>query len=265
MRSTSAASGSPARARSPEIPHTVGNQGYAVVSCHVEELLDDTVFERYLRLVARRPSGFAIASLVRAPDPESGEDEGLWTERARELARHGPLGQHTHFGGRTQARPVGGDPAERVRGEAAVFRAAGLEPTWFCGGGWYMDEQVAAAVAELGYRDCTGTSFRPGYLEPGAPRLAAGAPAWLHVGGKRLFEVPTTHPLGPAARSVLGSLPPRVHVYFHDYELRRPRRRAALAATLAVLARRRRPLDLDALADGLAAAAPEEALRVSHA
>jgi hypothetical protein len=263
MRSTSAASGSLVRARSPEIPHTVGNQGYGVVSCHVEELLDDATFARYLRFVARRPFGFAVASLVRAPDVD--EDETVWAERVRQLAAHGPLGQHTHWGGRTQARPLEGDPAERVRREAEVFRAAGFAPTWFCGGGWYFDEGVAAAVAELGYRDCTGTSFRPSYLPAGAPRLPAARAAWLHIDGKRLFELPTTHPLGPAARAVVTKLPPGiVHLYFHDYELNDVRRRLALNATLALLARRRRPIDLDRLAEELAPQATAEELHVDR-
>jgi hypothetical protein len=42
-------------------------------------------------------------------------------------------------------------------------------------------------------------------------------------------------------------LPEVVHVHFHDYELLSAKRRAALAATLAVLARRRKPTDLGTL------------------
>lgn len=249
MRSTSAASGPSVRARSPEIPHIVGNQGYAVVSCHVEQLLDDAIFSRYLRFVARRPFGFRVTSLVRAADPAAGEDGDRWAERVSLLAEHGPLGQHTHFGGRTQARPVGGDPAARVRDDAQLFRRAGFEPGWFCGGGWYMDEAVASAAAELGYRDCTATSFRPAYLAAGAPRLAATEPVWIRLGAARLFELPTTHSIGPAARAAFGRLPAgTVHVYFHDYDLVEPRRRVALVGTLAALAVRRRATDLDAVA-----------------
>jgi hypothetical protein len=226
-------------------------------------MLDDAVWARYLRFVARRPWGFAVTSLVRAPDVD--EDERVWAERVRQLAAHGPLGQHTHWGGRSQARPVEGDPAERVRREAEVFRRNELAPAWFCGGGWYFDEGVAAAVAELGYRDCTGTSFRPSYLPAGAPRLPAARPAWLQLDGKRLFELPTTHPLGPAARAVVGKLPGGlVHVYFHDYELHDAKRRLALHATLALLARRRRPIDLDRLAEELAPDASVEELRVER-
>jgi hypothetical protein len=212
----------------------------------VENVLDDRIFARYLAFVGGRPAGFRVASLVRAPDPAAGEDPDRWAERVRRLVPHGPLGQHTHFGGRSQARPLEGDPVARVREEAGVFRAAGLAPTWFCGGGWYIDSAVAVAVSELGYADCTGTPTRPAYLQPDAARLAATEPTWLRVDGQRLLELPTTHGIGAAARAVVRPLPEGlVHVYFHDYDLADLRRRAALRFSLALLARRRRPADLD--------------------
>ena len=48
-----------------------------------------------------------------------------------------------------------------------------------------------------------------------------------------------------AARSL--RLPRYVHVHFHDYELLDARRTLAIRATLAVLARRRRPTELGAV------------------
>src|SRR4051812_13038827 len=134
MRSTSPASGGAPRPRSPQIPHT--ESGYAVVSCHVERPLDDEVWRRYLALVAARPAGFRIASLMRPPDFEHGETAEPWVERARAAAEHGPFGHHTHWTVPTHARPTGGDPAERVRTEGAWLRGQGLEPRYFCGGGW---------------------------------------------------------------------------------------------------------------------------------
>ena len=135
-----------------------------------------------------------------------------------------------------------------MRREGAWLRAQGLEPRFFCGGGWYTDRDVMGAVAELGYADATATAWRPSYLPPDAPRAALAQPAWVALGdGRRVLELPTTHSLGAAARALLGSLPPVVHVHFHDYELLDGRRRAALTATLALLARRRQPAGLDAL------------------
>jgi hypothetical protein len=218
---------------------------YAVVSCHVERLLDDFAWAAFSRLQARRPGGFAIAALIRPPDVPAGESEALWVARARIAAAHGPLGHHTHWGGPVQARPVDGDPVGRVRSEAAWLQERGLRPRLFCGGGWYMDERVAALLAELGYADCTATAFRPAYLPAGAPRLSLGEPARLRVGNAMLLELPATHSLGMAVRAALGPLPRYVHVYFHDSDLLHTRRRIALEAALAVLGRRCRPARLD--------------------
>ena len=90
-----------------------------------------------------------IAALLRPPDANAGEDTELWLERAREAAERGPLGHHTHFVGPAHARPAAGgaEHAERVRREAHWMREHGLEPRLFCGGGWYIDECVAAVLA----------------------------------------------------------------------------------------------------------------------
>jgi hypothetical protein len=223
-----------------------GTQGYAVVSCHVERPLDDGVWARYLALIDRRPGGFPIASLMRPP--AGGEDGTHFVERAREAAARGPFGHHVHWTSPTHARPTGPDPAGAVRREGAWLTEQGLEPRFFCGGGWYTDAEVMSAVADLGYADCTATAWRPPYLPEGSPRASLDQPANVVLDdGRTVLELPTTHSLGAAARSLLAALPPVVHVHFHDYELLDGRRRAALAATLALLARRRRPAGLDAL------------------
>ena len=222
---------------------------YAVASCHVERPLDDRVWACFSRLQASRPGGFRIAALLRPPDPAAAEDETVWLARAREAARHGPLGHHTHWTSPTHARPTEGDPGERVRREGAWLREQGLHPTLFCGGGWSMDASVANAASELGYADCTATSFRPPYLEPGAPRLSLAAPARLALpGGGELLELPTTHSLGRAARAALrGSDAAVLHVYFPDTDLLDRRRALALRFALTVLGRRRTVTELDAL------------------
>jgi hypothetical protein len=220
-----------------------------VVSCHVERPLDDRSWSLFSRLQQRRPGGLAIAALIRPPDPYAGEDEERWLARAREAAGRGPLGHHTHWTAPGHARPTAGGTADRVRYEGAWIRSQGLVPTLFCGGGWYIDSEVAEAAAELGYADCTATAFAPSYLPPAAPRASLDRPARLRLpSGARLLELPTTHSIGMAARSALGSLRgPVVHVYFHDTDLLDPRRRAAVIAVLAVLSRRARPTDLDRL------------------
>lgn len=180
----------------------------SVVSCHLERPLDDECWRRF-EAIARRHD---VIALIRPPDPAFREDEETWLGRARTLET---LGLHTHWTSPTHARPTGGDPAERVRREAAWMRERGLEPRWFCGGGWYTDDDVRAAVAELGLVDCTPRT--------GLPRDGV---------------LPTTHSLGRLARAVLGPLPRYVHAYFHDYDLLARRRRIALEASLRVLGAR---------------------------
>jgi hypothetical protein len=222
---------------------------YAVVSCHVERLLDDRAWRRFSRLQERMPAGFRIAALLRPPDEDAGEPVEVWLERAREAAARSPLGHHTHWGGRNQARPRSGSPEVRVRREGEWLRSVGLKPTLFCAGGWYFDERVAEAASDLGYVDCSATAFRPTFLATDEPHLSLNRPCWLEVStGRRLLELPTTHSLGMLIRSLLpnGNLSqPLVHVYFHDTDLLDRRRAAALHAALVMLARRRAPADLD--------------------
>ena len=195
------------------MPHIDGNSvpGGAVISCHLEQPLDDTTWRRF-DAIRRR---FDVIALIRPPDPAYGEDEAVWLERARTLG--GRLGLHTHWTSPSHARPTGGDPAARVREEAGWMRERGLEPRWFCGGGWYSDDDVRATVRELGLVDCTERGGVP------------------HDG-----VLPTTHSLGQLARAVLTpSLPAYVHADFHDYDLLDARRRIALVASLRVLGMRR--------------------------
>lgn len=232
---------------------------YAVVSCHVERPLDDAVWRRFVRLQARRPGGFAIAALLRPPDPATAEAglEETWLERARVAAQQGPFGLHTHWTAPDHARPTGGDPAGRVRADVAWLRGHGLDPRLFCGGGWYMDPAVAAVLAEEGLRDCTGTRFRPAYLAPDAPRLSAPAPRTLETAAGPLAELPSTHSIGMLVRALARPLPePLVHVYFHDTDLLDRRRAAALELGLRALRLRRRPARLDELAPPVTALFP---------
>jgi hypothetical protein len=184
----------------------------AVVSCHVERPLADDAWARFDSLQRRRPGGLDVIALVRPPDADYGEEEGPWLDRVRAAATRAPLGLHTHWTSPTHARPSGGDPAARVRREAEWMRDRGLDPRYFCGGGWYTDDDVRATVHELGLVDCT-------------PRTGTPADGVL----------PTTHSLGALARAVLRPLPDYVHAYFHDYDLLVPQRRYALYASLAVL------------------------------
>jgi hypothetical protein len=228
---------------------------YAVVSCHAERPLDDRVWAAFERLLRGRPGGFVVTPLLRPP--AEGEDERLWLERARLAASLAPLGHHTHWGGVTQARPVGDtDAAALVRSEIDWLRERGLEPRFFCGGGWYLDAPLAETLAAHGYVDCTATTFRQSYLADDAPRLQLDAPARVVLpSGSTLLELPATHSLGMLARA-LPRLRGLVHVHFHDWELVDRRRALALEGLLRALRLLRKPLAVDELAR-LAADAPE--------
>lgn len=229
-------------------------QRYAVVSCHVERLLDDSAWEPFERLLGDRPGGFVVTPFVRPP--ADGEDEDRWLQRARRAAELAPLGHHTHWGGVTQARPVGDvDAAAHVRREAEWMRARGLAPRFFCGGGWYLDTPLAETLADLGYVDCTATTFRQSYLADDAPRLQLAGPSRVELpSGTVLLELPATHSLGMLARGLV-RLDGLVHVHFHDWELADRRRAAALRAILRLLRLRRTPLTVEELA-GRAVDAP---------
>jgi hypothetical protein len=234
-----------------------GLERYAVVSCHVERPLDDRVWSAFARLLERRPAGFVVTPFLRPPAP--GEDEKRWLDRARHAAALAPLGHHTHWGGVTQARPTEGtDAAAPVRREIDWLRDRGLEPRYFCGGGWYLDVALAETLAACGYVDCTATTFRQSYLGDDAPRLQLAAPARVRLpSGAVLLELPATHSLGMLARGILRLSGP-VHVHFHDWELVDRRRAAALEALLRLLRLRRRPLTVAELAERVATA-PERA------
>lgn len=220
---------------------------YAVVSCHVERPLDDRVWAAFERLLERRPAGFVVTPLMRPP--ADGEDEEIWLRRARRAAELAPLGHHTHWGGVSQARPVGDtDAAAHVRREAEWVRRRGLEPRFFCGGGWYLDAALAEVLAGFGYVDCTATTFRQSYLADDAPRLQLAGPARVALpSGAELLELPATHSLGMLARG-LARLDGLVHVHFHDWELVDRKRAFALHALLYALRARRTPLAVDDLA-----------------
>ena len=223
---------------------------YAVVSCHVERPIDDEIWRRFADVQRARPAGFAIAALLRPPDPAHEEDETPWVQRAREAAANGPLGHHTHWTAPDHARPTAGGTGERVLAEGRTFRELGLAPTLFCGGGWYTDGAVAEACAELGYVDCTPRASRPPYLAAGDRWASLAAPAVVDLpSGRTLSAIPTTHTLGDLGRALTRrDLPSLVHVYFHDTDLADVRRRAFLHLFLRALARRAQAVDLDRLA-----------------
>jgi hypothetical protein len=202
-----------------------------------------------------------VAALVRPADSGHHEDEAAWLERAKAASTRGPIGHHAHWTAPDHARPTNDATGPRVLDEGRRLRELGLEPTLFCGGGWYTDGDVAEACAELGYVDCTPRAQRPPYLPEGERWASLGAPAVVVLpSGRELGSIPTTHSLGDLARALpRRALPELVHVYFHDTDLLDRRRRLLLHSVLRLLALRARVTDLDTLATQLLPGAPRVA------
>lgn len=231
------------------------SEAYAVVSCHVERVTDDRVWSATSRLLDTRCGGFAVTPFLRPP--AEGENEAVWLERARFAASRGPVGHHTHWGGPTRARPVHGvDAGPVARAEAEWLRGHAIEPRFFCGGGWYLDTELAETIASLHYVDCTATTFRQTYLTDSDARVQVDGLTRLALpSGATLLELPATHSLGMLARGLF-TLHGFVHVYFHDWELLDPKRAAAMQVLLRLLGRRREPLTIAELVER-SADAPE--------
>jgi hypothetical protein len=132
-----------------------------------------------------------------------------------------------------------------------------VQPSLFCGGGWYTDAAVATACAELGYVDCTPRAHRPPYLDEAAAWAELDEPRRIAVDGHVLCAVPTTHGAGDLARALVRPrLPRRVHAYFHDTDLVAARRRTLIVAALTALGRRRPARTLDEVGAGARELAP---------
>ena len=140
MRSTSPGSGA-SLPRSPQIPHMPGTQGYAVVSCHVERPLDDAVWERYREphRAAARAGSRSRRCCGRRPTARTRSCSSSARARRRRSGRSGTT--RTGRRRRTRARPAAIRPSACSR-EGRWLREQGLEPRFFCGGGWYMDAGV---------------------------------------------------------------------------------------------------------------------------
>ena len=222
----------------------------AVVSCHVERPLDDAAWAAFAALQARRPAGLEIAALMRPPDPAAGESESLWLARARIARRARPVRPAHALG-----RPGAGAPDRRRPGRArraeqvAWLHERGLRPRLFAGGGWYMDEGVAAALAELDLADCTATAFRPSYLAAGRGSRSRWPSRPGFASARRRAARAPGHALARdgRARGARAAYPPTSTSTSTTRTCSTAGRRRALEWALRIIGRRRRPERLDRL------------------
>ena len=210
------------------------------MSCHVERPLDDRRWAAFSALQAARPGGFEIAALMRPP--AEGESESLWLARAR-IAAARRAARPPHALGRPRAgaadrrRPGRARPRARPRGSASTASSRGSSAA--AAGTW--TRRVAAALAELGYVDCTATAFRP--VVPRGRRAAALARRAGRAAPRRLRRCSScrrrTRSGWRSARR-FGRLPRvRPRLLPRHRPARRPPQ-AALEHALGVIGRRRR-------------------------
>ena len=205
-----------------------------MVSCHVERPLDTAVWDRYRDLCIARPGWvshrLAAATAgrrrgrgaVRRARPRGDGARAVRAPHALDVADARAADRRRRPGGAGAAR---GTLAARARARAALLLRRRLVHR--CG----SDERRRRPGVRRFHRDARRgrRSCRPTRRAP-----SLDAPAWIRLDdGRRVFELPSTHSLGSAARALAGDLPRAVHVHFHDYELLDRKRRAALLARAA--------------------------------
>ena len=237
------------------MPHTgsILHGRYAVVSCHVERPL------RRRGVAPLRAAAAAAARRLR----DRGADAAAGGRGGRgALARACPRGASSSARSactRTGPRPTTRGRRAATRPRSCASRASGCArpastSRLFCGGGWYIDAEVARGRRGARLRGLHGDGVPPVYLERGAPHLQLQEPAWLELGSRRAPARAADDALdrdARARRARARSGGQVVHAYFHDTDLLDRRRAAALRVGLAFLGLKRTATDLRELQRGL--------------
>ena len=139
---------------------------------------------------------------MRPADPAFGEDEALWLERAREAARSGPLGHHTHWTAPDHARPTGGGTGERVLAEGARTARARSRADALLRRRLVHGRRGRGGVRRARVRRLHAARARDRRTSREGERWASlDAPAVVELpSGRTLRAIPTTHSLGDLAR-----------------------------------------------------------------
>ena len=155
------------------------------------------------RCCERRPGG--LRDRVADAAACSRRGCGARSSSARARPPHSARSATTSTGPRrpTRARRAA-IPAAAVRREGAWLREQGLEPRFFCGGGWYTDAGRDGGRRRSRLRRLHGdrvAAVVPARRE--RRRAGLDQPAWVRLDdGRRVLELPTTHSLGAAASSL---------------------------------------------------------------
>ena len=203
-----------------------------------------------------RPGGFAIAALMRPPDPAHGEDEAI-VARAGAARRPpaGPLGHHTHWTAPDHARPTRQAILARACASegrvAARARARSRRSSAAAAGTRTPRSQRRAPSSATS--TAPPTAYRPPYLAPGgAAARARRARARRAPLGRAAARAPVdalARRCSPAGAAAGGLARAVVHVLLPRHRSPRPPPRVRFCALVSACSRAgARVLDLDALA-----------------
>ena len=206
---------------------SVPSRPAAIVSCHLEQPLDDEAWRRFDELQRSRPGGFDVIALMRPPDAAFGEDEERW------------LSACARRRGARAVRPAHAldepDPRAPDRRRSRP-RAFGAKPS----GCARRASSRASSAAAAGTRT-TPCRRRCASSGSSTARVASGAP--------RDGVLPTTHSLGQLARAVARAATAVRACVLPRLRPARPEAAArARGVALTLLARRRPAADALALA-----------------
>jgi peptidoglycan/xylan/chitin deacetylase (PgdA/CDA1 family) len=213
---------------------------------HAERLHVATVWRRTSAVLARLERHGGRATLFVHPFEAIESGVSLAPRVAELLDRGHEVAQHTHFyeerGAGARGKPrTDLDPGNIRRNldrDHEYLRSLGADPKGFTSGGWVIEPEAEAWLAEHGFAyDCSFRSFDLRYPSPAAaPGGGYGRP---QIAGL-LLRLPTTASLRGAVWSVAGRRRTSLDVgnlayslaYSHDYDLLVPLR--ALASALVV-------------------------------
>jgi peptidoglycan/xylan/chitin deacetylase (PgdA/CDA1 family) len=200
---------------------------------HAERLHLDSVWRRTSAVLDRLERRGGRATMFVHPFEAIESGVSLGPRVAQLLDRGHEVAQHTHFYEARSGDARGKlrtdlDPANIRRNldrDLAYLRSLGADPRGFTSGGWVIEPEVEAWLADHGFAyDCSFRSFDLRY--PSAAAAPGGGYGRPELAGP-LLRLPTTASLRGAVWSLAGRRTPSLDVgdltyslaYSHDYDL----------------------------------------------
>lgn len=226
---------------------------YVCLTIHTELIHDDKVWQaisRFVDFLTKKKihaTWFSLAP-VHHFYQQQGYSADKWSERLLELnGREQLIEQHTHFYGEGKG-PYDTSVAnikKRLLEDRGWLNEQGLDIQGFCAGGFAFNERLALVLAQNDYQyDCSVSPSSYPHLN-GVP--ISSAPCKLLVDSASFIEIPTMRPFS-LKESFSGIVRPKhlfvtsgeielLVVYLHDWSLKRSVDRLRIIASLDMLLR----------------------------